>query len=63
MSLGRGDPLEGEMSNHPSILAWEIPGTEETASPQGHKGSGTTEQVSVQNIKQDVKIPGLVEKL
>ena len=28
-SLGREDPLEKEMATHPSILAWEIPCTEE----------------------------------
>ena len=28
-SLGRGDPLEKEMAAHSSILAWEIPWTEE----------------------------------
>ena len=28
-SLGQDDPLEGEMSVHSSILAWEIPWTEE----------------------------------
>ena len=28
-SLGREDPLEKEMATHSSILAWEIPGTEE----------------------------------
>jgi len=27
-SLGQEDPLEEEMATHPSILAWEIPGTE-----------------------------------
>ena len=27
--LGSGRPLEKEMANHSSILAWEIPGTEE----------------------------------
>ena len=27
--LGREDPLEKEMATHPSILAWEIPWTEE----------------------------------
>ena len=26
---GRGDPLEKEMATHSSILAWEIPWTEE----------------------------------
>ena len=28
-SLGREDPLEKEMTTHSSILAWEIPWTEE----------------------------------
>ena len=28
-SLGREDPLEEEMAIHSSILAWEIPWTEE----------------------------------
>jgi len=28
-SLGQEDPLEEEMATHPSILAWEIPWTEE----------------------------------
>ena len=29
-SLGQEDPLEKGMATHSSILAWEIPGTEET---------------------------------
>ena len=28
-SLGQGDPLENGMAMHSSILAWEIPWTEE----------------------------------
>ena len=28
-SLGEEDPLEGKMATHSSILAWEIPWTEE----------------------------------
>ena len=28
-SLGRKDPLEKEMATHSSILAWEIPWTED----------------------------------
>ena len=28
-SLGREDPLEKEMATHSSVLAWEIPRTEE----------------------------------
>ena len=27
--LGSGDPLEKEMATHSSILAWEVPWTEE----------------------------------
>ena len=29
LSLGREDPLEKEVATHSSILAWEIPWTEE----------------------------------
>ena len=40
-SLGREDPLENEMANHSSILAWEIPWTEE---PGGLKSKGSQSQ-------------------
>ena len=33
-SLGWEDPLEKEMATHSSILAWEIPWTEEPGGPQ-----------------------------
>ena len=33
-SLGQKDPLEKEMATHFSILAWEIPWTEEPDGPQ-----------------------------
>ena len=33
-SLGWEDPLEEEITTHSSILAWEIPWTEEPAGPQ-----------------------------
>ena len=36
-SLGREDPLEKEMATYSSILAWEIPWTEE---PGGLQTSG-----------------------
>ena len=36
-SLGREDPLEEGMATHPSILAWEIPWTEE---PGGLQSKG-----------------------
>ena len=43
-SLGRKDPLEKETATQSSILAWEIPWTEELVgcSPWGHKESDTT---------------------
>ena len=36
-SLDRGDPLEKEMATHSSVLAWEIPWTEE---PGGLQSEG-----------------------
>ena len=33
-SLDREDPLEKEVANHSSILAWGIPWTEESGGPQ-----------------------------
>ena len=37
-SLNREDPLEKEMATHSSILAWEIPWTEE---PSGRQSMGS----------------------
>ena len=34
LSLGREDPLEREMATHSSILAWELPWTEESGGLQ-----------------------------
>ena len=44
-SLGQEDPLEESLATNSSVLAWEIPWTEEPGglSPQGHKESDTTE--------------------
>ena len=43
LSLGQEDPLEKEMETHSSILAWEIPWTEEAGGlPWGHKESDMT---------------------
>ena len=48
-SLGLEDPLEKEMATHSSILAWEIPWTEEPGGLQmmgsqrvGHDGATNT---------------------
>ena len=38
LSLGQKDPLEKEMATHSSILAWEIPWTEE---PDGLPSMGS----------------------
>ena len=47
-SLGWEDPLEKEMATYSSILAWEIPWTEEPGGLQsiGNKESDTTEQLT-----------------
>ena len=43
-SLGWKDPLEKDMATHSSVLAWEIPGTEEPGGLQcmGSQESDTT---------------------
>ena len=47
--LGGEDLLEKEMAIHFSILAWEIPWTEELDgySPRGHKESDKTERLTL----------------
>ena len=40
LSLGWEDPLEKEMATHSSVLAWEIPWTEE---PDGLQSMGLQE--------------------
>ena len=40
-SLGQEDPLEEEMATHSSVLAWEIPWTEE---PGGLQSMGSQSQ-------------------
>ena len=48
------DPLEEEMATHSSILAWEIPWTEEPGRLQSmgsQKESDTTEQLNNNSIK------------
>ena len=43
-SLGQEDPLEKDMATHSSILAWEIPWTEET---------GRLQSMGSQRVKHD----------
>ena len=44
LSLGREDPLKKEMATYSSILAWEIPWTEE---PDGLQSVGITKESDV----------------
>ena len=48
-SLGWEDPLEKGIATQSSILAWEIPWTEEPVSysPRGRKESDTTERLTL----------------
>ena len=39
-TLGQEDPLEKEMTTHPSILAWKIPWTEEPGRLGGLQSMG-----------------------
>ena len=50
--LGWEDPLEKEMANHFSILAWKIPRTEELVgySPQIHKESDPTKHTHTHSV-------------
>ena len=52
-SQGWEDPLEKEMATHSSILAWEIPWTEDRGRLQslGSQRSDTTERVNNNNEK------------
>ena len=53
-SLGREDPLEKEMGTHSSILAWEIPWTEEPGGLQSMRlqESDTALQLNNSNNKE-----------
>ena len=51
-SLGQEDPLEKEMVTHSSILAWEIPWTEDVGGLQsmGSQELDTTERLNNNNL-------------
>ena len=56
-SLGQEVPREKEMQTYFSILAWEIPGTEEPGySPWGAKESDMTEQLNNNNTESYINI-------
>ena len=51
-SLGQEDPREKEMATHSSVLAWEIPRTEEPGGLQslGSQESEMTEQLNLPKL-------------
>ena len=51
-SLGQEDPLEKEMATHSSILACEIPWTEE---PAGLQSMGSQESDTTYQLKQQLE--------
>ena len=59
-SLGREDPLEKEMATHCSILAWEVPRTEEPGGLQsmGSKRVGHDWVTEQQQGQADSRAPG-----
>ena len=46
LSLGQEDPLQKEMATHSSILAWEIPWTEEPCGLQSMRSRKSWTQLS-----------------
>ena len=57
--MGQEDSLEKEMAIHSSILAWEIPWTEEPGRlrPWGHKELDTTERLSMLSMPGTTQTP------
>ena len=50
-SLGQEEPLEEGMATHSSLLAWEIPGTEE---PDGLQSIGSQSQTRLKQLSTQV---------
>ena len=55
-SLGQEDPLEEEMTTHSSILAWEIPWTEEPGGPQSMGSQRVGQDWATKNNMNTVEI-------
>ena len=56
-SLGRKDPLEEEMATHSSILAWEIPQTEEPGGLQScSRSRARLKQFSTQSCNLEIQV-------
>ena len=57
-SLGWEDPLEEEMATHSSILAWEIPWTEESVQLQSVQFSSVAQPCQTLYNPMDCRTPG-----
>ena len=53
-SLGWEDPLEREMATHSSILAWEVPWTEEPSGLQSMESQTVGYNLSIKQQQQNV---------
>jgi len=51
--VGWEDPLEKEMANHSSVLAWKVPCTEE---PGGLQSMGSQSQTRLSNFTFNISI-------
>ena len=61
-SLGQTDPLEKEIATHSSILAWEIPWTEESGELQFMGLQGIGHDLMTSLVAQTVKrLPAMQE--
>ena len=56
-SLGQEDPLEEETATHSSVLAWEIPGTEEPGGQQSMRSQKSRIQLRDNNKLRHVFFP------
>ena len=48
-SLGQEDPLEKEVATHSSVVAWEIPGTEEPGGLQSMGSQGVRQDLAAEH--------------
>ena len=55
-SVGWEDPLEKEMATHSSILAWEIPWTQEPGRPQSMESQKSWTQLQFSSVTQSCPI-------
>ena len=58
-SLGREDPLEKEMATHSSILAWEIPRTEEPVRLCVHGVARVGHDLVTKSVVEEIKLENI----